>query len=274
MNNPSVRHAAVAGLFYPGSGDALERLLVDLLGQLPESGSNQPKALIVPHAGYIYSGLTAAFAYRKIFPFRKVIRNVVILGPAHRVHFRGAATTTLGYFETPVGRVKINRDIVDDLNTAFDNVASLDEAHREEHCIEVQLPFLQHVLDKFTLVPILTGDITQTQTAEILNYLWDQKDTIFLVSTDLSHFENYTAARKLDAETAAFIENFEYKKLSGHSACGGTSLGGLLVLAKEKNLRIQRLDMRNSGDTGGGKQSVVGYGSWALFEQDEKGYNA
>lgn len=254
----TIRPAAVAGLFYPGEPAALRALVAGQLADNPARGP-LPKALIAPHAGYVYSGPVAARAYN-LLPAD--VRRVVLLGPAHRVPLRGLALPTVSAFRTPLGDVPLDLEAMRSLD-ALPQVVRSDEAHRLEHSLEVQLPFLQARLDKFTLVPLVVGWASPTAVAEVLERLWGGPETLVVISSDLSHYHPYADAQHLDETTARRIESLQ-APLEGEQACGAHPLNGLLNLAQAKHLKVTRLDLRNSGDTAGSRDRVVGYGAWAL----------
>ena len=254
----TIRPAAVAGLFYPGEPAALRALLAEQLAENPAQGP-APKALIVPHAGYVYSGPVAARAYNLLPPG---VRRVVLLGPAHRVPLRGLALPTVSAFRTPLGDVPLDLEAMGSLG-ALPQVVRSDEAHRLEHSLEVHLPFLQMRLGEFRLVPLVVGWASPAAVAEVLEHMWGGPETLVVVSSDLSHYHPYADAQRLDEDTARRIESLQLP-LEGEQACGAHPLNGLLDLARAKHLSIARLDLRNSGDTAGSRDRVVGYGAWAL----------
>ncbi len=264
-----VRPAAVAGTFYPGDSRALAAEVDDLLGGVehlaPRLGF--PKALIVPHAGYIYSGPVAARAYDEVAAARGVVRRVVVLGPVHRVPVRGLALPGADAFATPLGTVPIDRDAcraVQDLP----QVVTSDPAHALEHSLEVQLPFLQKILGDFALVPLAVGMANVEEVAEVIERLWGGRETLIVISTDMSHYHAYEEARRIDGATVERIAALA-TDIDHDEACGATPLNGLLSVAKRRNLSIKLLAVCNSGDTAGGKGQVVGYSSFALYEGGE-----
>ena len=255
------RRAAVAGMFYPADTAVLERTVSELLAAATASGDGA-KAIIAPHAGYQYSGLTAACAYRLLEGRRKLIRRVVLLGPAHRVYLRGMALPSADTFTTPLGEVPIDADAVERA-LGLPGTQVSDEAHADEHSLEVHLPFLQTVLDDFQIVPIVVGVCPAHEVESVLGALWGGEETLIVVSSDLSHFHSYDTARAIDARTTARIEARE-ATLHGEDACGAYAVNGLLLAATSHGLQVRTLDTRNSGDTAGDKSRVVGYGAYAI----------
>jgi AmmeMemoRadiSam system protein B/AmmeMemoRadiSam system protein A len=260
-----VRPAAVAGSFYPADPAALGASINGMLATVPERGTLAPKALILPHAGYVYSGPIAASGYARLAQARDRIRQVVLIGPAHRVAFQGISVSSATAFQTPLGAVRLDSPGRDRL-LALPGVICLDQAHAEEHSLEVHLPFLQSLLTDFTLLPLVAGDAPDALVAEILAAVWGGPETLVLVSSDLSHYQDYDSARRSDRVTHDAIMRLDANAFDHHGACGRTPLGGLLLLAKQRGMRIESLDLRNSGDTAGPRDRVVGYGAWALYE--------
>jgi AmmeMemoRadiSam system protein B len=257
----NIRRAAVAGLFYPADRATLERMIAGLLAAAP-AGDSRPKAIVAPHAGYQYSGLTAAHAYRLLEGGRDRIRRVVLLGPAHRVYLRGMGLPSADAFSTPLGDVRIDKAAIAQI-LALPGVAVSDEAHASEHSLEVHLPFLQAVLGDFGLVPIVVGNSPAPDVERVVETLWGGDETLIVASSDLSHFHSYDDAREIDNRTTARIEARE-ATLDGDEACGASALNGLLRAASARQLEVRTLDVRNSGDTAGEKGRVVGYGAYAL----------
>ncbi len=260
---PTIREPAVAGLFYPNNAKVLQELLNDILNNAPARNIT-PRAIIVPHAGYIYSGEIAASAYKLLEPLREKIRRVVLLGPTHRVAVHGCAVSSADYFRTPLGDIAIDTDAVQAL-LKNPNVQLSDMAHQDEHSLEVHLPFLQTVLDEFSLVPIAVGDMTSSAVEEVLDLFWDDPATFFVISSDLSHFHDYKTAQEIDQQTTTAIEQLQFGTITGEMACGTYPVNGLLKFAKKHNLHCKTLDLRNSGDTEGDKNRVVGYGAYAFY---------
>ncbi len=263
----SIRAPAVAGSFYPKKTNQLRKLLDDFLHK-KVSAVKPPKAIIAPHAGFIYSGQIAASVYSHIALFKNQITRVVLLGPAHRVYVKGIALPSNTHFATPLGNIAIDTKLINQLEN-YPDVHFSDAAHELEHSLEVQLPFLQKVLDDFTLVPLLLGAAHVEQVATLLNDLWEGDETLIVISSDLSHYLDYETALKKDNDTSRLIENFEYAAIGPDQACGCMPIRGLLKIAQEKKMRIQKLDLRNSGDTAGTKDRVVGYGAYALFTNSD-----
>lgn len=260
----AIRPAAVAGTFYPADAAALRAQVQSCLGGVPaHNGGVPPKLLVVPHAGYVYSGPVAGHAYARLAPWAGRIRRVVLLGPAHRVAVRGLAVPSVDVFETPLGSVHIDRAARDAL-AGFAQVVQDDRAHAQEHSLEVQLPFLQSVLGAaFTLLPLAVGDATIDEVAEVIEHLWGGEETLIVVSTDLSHYLSYDDARAADRTTAARIAALA-TDIDPHEACGAHALNGALAAARRHGLKAQLLDLRNSGDTAGDRRRVVGYAALAL----------
>lgn len=261
------RPAAVAGLFYPGTRVELTEDVQALLvaARKQATPAQAPKALIVPHAGYIYSGPIAASAYAQLHPHRQTIRRVVLLGPVHRVPVRGLALPGVRAFETPLGTIPIDHQAASRILSLRQVTTSL-LAHAREHSLEVQLPFLQQVLERFSLLPLAVGDATAEEVAEVLDVLWGGPETLIVVSSDLSHYLPYEQARRVDADTCASIQSLR-TSLTHEQACGGTPINGLLLAARRHHLIPTLLDRCNSGDTAGDRDRVVGYAAFAFSEE-------
>ena len=267
----STRPAAVAGMFYPGDARTLAGEVDALLATAqanravsPALTFEQPKALIAPHAGYIYSGPIAASAYALLAPYAQTIRRVVLLGPCHRVAVRGLALPTADAFDTPLGRVPVDREAVAAL-AGLPQVVVSGAAHAQEHSLEVQLPFLQRMLGEFAIVPLAVGDASADEVADVLDRLWGGPETLILISSDLSHYHRYDDAARIDRATAAAIVALD-PALDHEQACGATPIAGLLTVARRRGLTAALLDLRNSGDTAGDRSRVVGYAAFAFFE--------
>jgi len=262
----SVRAAAVAGMFYPADPRSLNAELDELLGGIdaPAPRLGFPKALVVPHAGYLYSGPVAARAFEELGAARGIVRRVVLLGPVHRVPVRGLAVPTVDAFATPLGNIALDHAALASARELPHVVAS-DLAHLQEHALEVQLPFLQRQLGEFSLAPFAVGDATVAEVAQVIERLWGGPETLIVISTDLSHYQPYARACEIDRATLTRIASFA-TNLDHHEACGATPLNGFLAAARERRLSIKLLAACNSGDTAGGKGQVVGYSSFALYE--------
>ncbi len=261
-----LRPAAVAGSFYPGEAATLEGNVAALLkaaGQPAETAI--PKALIVPHAGYVYSGPIAACAYARLRAAASIITRVVLLGPAHRVALRGLALPDVGGFATPLGNVEIDADAARTVSTLA-HVSVRDDAHAWEHSLEVQLPFLQTILKKFKLLPLVVGDATPEDVAAVLDQVWGGPETLIVISSDLSHYLPYQDARRIDDRTVRTILAFGDAPLDHEQACGATPINGFVLAARRRGLHAQLLDLRNSGDTAGSRDRVVGYAAIAFHE--------
>lgn len=258
----SVRPPAVAGLFYPDDPRVLRAMIEDYLAAAPKDGG-VPKAIIAPHAGYVYSGPIAAAAYARLRPASGKIKRVVLLGPAHRVGFRGLALSSAASFVTPLGVIALDREAAAEL-TKLPQVKVLDAAHDREHSLEVHLPFLQEVLGDFRLVPLVVGEATPAEVGEVLERLWGGPDTLIVISSDLSHYHDYETARSMDRATSNAIERLRYEDIGCADACGCVPVSGLLHVARKLGLHASTLDLRNSGDTAGPRGQVVGYGAYVL----------
>jgi AmmeMemoRadiSam system protein B/AmmeMemoRadiSam system protein A len=267
----AVRPAAVAGLFYPADPAALKNQLKALFagtgaGTGAAAPGPVPKALIAPHAGYVYSGAVAAGAYARLAQARGRIKRVVLLGPAHRAYIQGLALPEAAVFMTPLGPVALDVEAMAALRARLP-VSDLRAAHAGEHALEVHLPFLIETLGQFKLVPLLVGAATPGMVAEVLDELWGGDETLIVISTDLSHYHPYREAMKIDGATIDAILGLR-ADLTHEQACGATPVAGLLALARRRGMRIELVDRCNSGDTGGDRDRVVGYASFALYEPD------
>ena len=265
----AVRQPAVAGTFYPADPEVLERAVAEFVAEAGNAGPGAavPKAIIGPHAGYAYSGMVAGRAYSRLASARGRIRRAVLIGPSHYVGFRGFAVDTVDAWALPGGTVALDVEAIARLR-ALPMVGELPAAYEREHALEVHVPFLRHVLGDFLLVPIVAGDAPAEAVAAVLDAVWGGTETLIVVSTDLSHFLDYAACQRSDAFTAEAIERFDGGVLTPAHACGAVPTRGLLLAASRRGLAIERLDLRNSGDTAGGRDRVVGYGAWALYEPD------
>jgi len=259
-----VRPSAVAGLFYPADATKLNKQVAADMAACHAETLLSPKALIVPHAGYRYSGAVAASAYQHLQPLKNIIKRVVLIGPSHRVSFEGLAISTADWFETPMGLIAVDRQAESQI-IAIDGVHALEQAHAREHSLEVQLPFLQFLLADFKIVPIVAGHASPQLIAKVLGKLWGGAETLVVISSDLSHYLDYDSAREADAETSQAIINLDNRIIDGYHACGSVGINGLLLYARQHDLHGHILDLRNSGDTAGKRNSVVGYGAY-LFQ--------
>jgi AmmeMemoRadiSam system protein B len=258
----NIRQPAVAGLFYPSDADQLHAMVQDLLREASPS-ELLPKAIIAPHAGYVYSGPVAASAYALLRPGRDIIHRVILIGPSHRIGFHGIAVSRADIYATPLGNVPIDRGAIEKiLDLPF--VRSFGEAHLLEHSLEVHLPFLQTVLDRFELIPLVVGSAAPSEVSTVLEQLWDDTETLTVISSDLSHYHDYMTAKRMDQATSVAIEKLRPEDIGHESACGRTAINGLLHFARQAGLTARTLDLRNSGDTAGSKDRVVGYGSYAF----------
>jgi AmmeMemoRadiSam system protein B len=257
-----IRKAAVAGTFYPGSALELGAVVESLLaGARPAHGGRCPKAVVAPHAGYVYSGAIAASAFALFAPFAASIERVVVIGPAHRAYVDGLVSSGASRLETPLGVVEVDVAAL----AALPGVAADARAHAREHSIEVEVPFLQTVAPRATVIPLAVGRATPHEVARVLGALWGGRETVVVVSSDLSHYLPYVEGRAADRATAARIVA-RGGPLSGDQACGAAGINGLLELSCEKRLRAELVDLRSSGDTAGPRDEVVGYGAFAFYE--------
>jgi MEMO1 family protein len=259
----TVRPPAVAGMFYPAGAVQLQGVVDQLLAAAPVPAVAQPKVLILPHAGYPYSGATAAAGYATLKAAVAEINRVVLLGPAHRVAFRGVAWPTVAAFRTPLGDVMLDRQAISRL-AGLSAVGALDKAHQLEHSLEVHLPFLQRLLPDARLVPLVVGEASAEEVAAVLDRLWGGAETLIVISTDLSHYLDYAAALQRDGRTAERILALDLESLSYEDACGRNPLRGALLAARQRGLQCRQIHLCNSGDTAGPRDRVVGYGAFAL----------
>lgn len=259
-----IREPAVAGMFYPGNASELRATVQRFLDQVQFQPGSVPKALIAPHAGYTYSGPVAATAYARLRPYRDSYTRVILLGPCHQVAIRNLALSGADVFRTPLGDVPLDKEVIGVLDMT--EVRVFEAAHQFEHSLEVHLPLLQIALGPFSLVPLVIGDAAPETVAEVINILWGGAETLIVVSSDLSHYLSYDEARARDQFTCEAIECLEAHRIDHTDACGATPIRGLLIEAKHRAMEVTTLDLRNSGDTAGGKDQVVGYGAWMFSE--------
>ena len=269
----NIRPPAVASKFYPGGTAELRNVVQKYLSnasveenvsQLKKEEIAQLRTLIVPHAGYIYSGKIAASAYRLLEQNQNQFKRVLLLGPAHRVWLEGAAFPEADAFETPLGEIALDKELKEKILSEFSWISLSDKAHAEEHCLEVQLPFLQETLGEFKLLPLVVGDAKTELLAKLIQQFSEDTETLIVISTDLSHFHDYQTARDIDGRTANAIELLEQNRISTEDACGAYPLRGALLAASQNQWNVHRLGLCNSGDTSGDRGRVVGYGAWAM----------
>jgi len=259
----NIRPAAVADIFYTANGTELAAQVSDFM-DADEVTNIVPKALIVPHAGYIYSGGTAGKGFALVKKLTAAVNKIVLIGPCHRVWIQGLAIPDCQYFETPLGKIEVDSKTLNEL-VKFPQVTISDQAHAQEHSLEVQLPFLQSIFDQFKLIPLVAGEVSEDAFIEVLEYLWGGEETLIVISSDLSHFLDYDAAVAIDNKTSQAIESFEAGSINSDMACGSAGIKALLSLAKNKNLHVKTIHQCNSGDTAGDKDRVVGYGTYAIY---------
>ena len=261
----TTRAPAVAGTFYPARPDELRAAIgaatTDAVAAPPDAPV--PKILVVPHAGYVYSGPVAASGFALLDPVRDRVERVVLLGPSHRVWFEGMAVSGADAFDTPFGPIPVDDELRERVRT-LPGVIVDDRPHRDEHSLEVELPFLQVALDRFTLLPISVGDAPSDAVAAVIDAVWGGPETLIVVSTDLSHYHAYDEARRIDAATCAAIVAAREDRIGDRAACGARPLRGALRVAGRRGLAVRQIDVRTSGDTAGDRHRVVGYGSFAI----------
>lgn len=263
-----VRPTAVAGVFYPDNAQEIEAvfstwMLSETMGSVPKI----PRALIVPHAGYLYSGAVAAKAYAHWKGAEGTIKTVVVIGPAHRVPFEGIVTISSDQVATPLGNIDIDADLREQLLTDCpQQVGVLDIAHAPEHSIEVHFPFIKKLLPHTKVLPLLNGRVTAQDVTRVMKALWQYPDVYFVISSDLSHFHPYFEAQQIDGRTAEAIRQGNWQVLNGEMACGYRGIQGLLGMMPDYPMVVKELEVVNSGDTAGSKDRVVGYGAWTVYE--------
>lgn len=258
------RKAAVAGMFYPEQASTLRATVHAFLDQV-QVDDRPPKAIIAPHAGYIYSGAVAAAAFKALATAHTPVQRIVLAGPSHFVPFAGVAIPDVDAFETPLGLVPVD-PLTRELPDRFGCVQLRNDAHQREHCLETHLPFLQVLLKEFSIVPLVIGDARVVEVADVFDALWDDPGTVFSISSDLSHYHSYEEACEMDQSTAEAIRTLRPDDIVLHSACGRKAIQALLVVAGRRGLRTRVLDVRNSGDTAGPRDQVVGYGAFSFNE--------
>lgn len=260
----AIREPAVAGVFYPAHADELRTTVQAFVDRVQTGSGPPPKALIAPHAGYIYSGPVAAAAYARLLPHRDRYTRVILLGPAHRVAISGLAPSGADVFRTPLGDIPLDKEAADSLEAPANRAS--EAAHEYEHSLEVHLPFLQYVLGHFSLVPLVVGGAAPETVAGVIGSLWGGEETLVVVSSDLTHYLAYDEARRRDRQTCRAIEKLDAALIRRDDACGATPVRGLLIEARRRAMKVTTLDLRNSGDTAGTKDQVVGYGAWMFCE--------
>jgi len=261
-----IRKPSVSGTFYSSDPEILKSQIETFLKNTPLQ-EDTPKAIISPHAGFVYSGQTAAFGFKAVANLSRQIKKVVVVGPSHRFHFHGLATTKADFYETPLGNIPIDKKLRNEV-LKVPHVNSKEEPFdSQENSLETQFPFLQVVLDKFTLLPLLVGEANADEVAEALRRVWGKGDTLIVISSDLSHYYDYSTARSLDKATAKAVLELRSSGIGVEQACGRIGMQALLIVAKEKKLIPKLLDLRNSGDMGTPKTQVVGYTSFIFCEE-------
>ena len=263
--NPSnnIRPPAVAGLFYPADEKRLRAGVTEMLNNVTVEAP-APKALILPHAGYVYSGPVAASGYKQLERLQGQIRKVILLGPSHHVPFNGLATSSCDFFGSPLGQIAVDRANLEKI-AVFDYISQIDSAHRQEHSLEVHLPFISQVLGEVLLTPLVVGSASVEEVANVLDAVWGGNETLIIISSDLSHYHDYDQAVMLDNKTSRAILDFRYDEITYDMACGRNAVNGLLKTAHARQLHSLLLDVRNSGDTAGTRDRVVGYGAYEFY---------
>ncbi|MBL7481153.1 AmmeMemoRadiSam system protein B [Legionella bononiensis] len=260
----TVRQPAVAGIFYPGDQLTLRNTIQHLLSQSKQY-SPSPKVLVVPHAGYIYSGSIAASAYASLTQQNDTIKKIVLLGPAHTMYLKGIAYDPVKRFATPLGELEQDQDLLAKIST-LPYVHALSQAHQREHCLEVQLPFCQMIFNEFTVLPLVVGETSEQEVADLIKQVWGGEETLIIISSDLSHYLPYDIAQQTDRNTCLSISTLNSEALHHQGACGYYPLRGFLHFARQNQICGRLLDLRNSGDTAGTKDKVVGYASYHFYQ--------
>jgi AmmeMemoRadiSam system protein B len=262
MGNFYCRPPAVAGTFYPADPDTLSTELDEMLAKPQLPPMVRLKALIVPHAGYVYSGISASKAYCLLPSIQSRIERVVLLGPAHRMAIQGLVLPTARRFATPLGEVDIDINAYQTLQH-FGCVSFNDVVHALEHSLEIQLPFLQATLGEFSIVPLAVGYVAVEEVVAVLEQLWGGDETLIVISSDLSHFHDYQAAQSFDYATVQHILDLQ-PQINHQQACGAIPINALIEMAQRRGLTPHLLDLRNSGDVSGDLSRVVGYAALAF----------
>jgi hypothetical protein len=262
-----VRQPAVAGQFYPARPRELTGMVDGYIKEAEPASGPIPKAVIAPHAGYVYSGPVAGTAYAHLAQNNGAVRRVVLLGPTHWSHIRGLAASSADAFATPLGTIPLDEE-GQQMALNHSQVELSDDAHAREHALEVHLPFLQTIFNEFKLVPLVVGNAAPGEVAGVLRELWGGPETVIVISSDLSHYNDYATAVKLDKETSKSMEKLQ--PLREGQACGLKAINGLLHFAREESLKLNTVDLRNSGDTAGPRDRVVGYGAYVVWESEQE----
>lgn len=257
-----IKYPAAAGTFYPNNALELKKQIEFFAQYCQNDYTYASRAVIVPHAGLIYSG---RLAYEGISLLDRNLKNLFIFAPAHRVGFEGLSLSGFELWQTPLGEIEVNQQINNELKEKF-NAQFFDKAFEYEHSIEVQLPLIQSVFKNVKIIPLLAGSADYQVISQIIKYYYDDKENGFIISSDLSHFLTDEKAKKIDAVTADMIETGNIDNFQYEQACGALGIAGLVDFANKKNYSLIRIGMHNSGLTTGDKTRVVGYGSWFLYE--------
>jgi AmmeMemoRadiSam system protein B len=263
-----IRKTAVSGAFYPDEVNELSSMVEGFLQEadIPEKAP-VPKVIIVPHAGYIYSGAVAAKAFALLAKGSEKIKRIVLIGASHKVLYTGMAFSTADYFESPLGNFELDKQMAENVSFNRKHTGFLDAAHKDEHSLEVMLPFIAATVGgECKILPVLTGEVSQDNVINVLQDVWGGDETVIVISSDLSHYLDYSTCQKIDEQTKNAIENFDDSAIDGSKACGYIPICAFLKMAKEKQMKVKTLDVRNSGDAVGPKDRVVGYGAWAFWE--------
>jgi len=278
-----IRPAAIAGTFYPADANELRTTIANLMASAATHAPREsaPKAIIVPHAGLVFSGAIAADGFATLLPATRTIKRLVIIGPAHRMAFQGIAVADATAFATPLGNVAVDEAAINSVLT-LPQVQRLNAAHVQEHGLEIELPFIQHIFDNqpdVTIVPLLVSRCAAHQVEEVVEKLWGGPETLIVISSDLSHFHDDATARQMDDRTRQLIENFRAEELGFDDACGCLPIVGLLRAARKRGMDVKTLSLQNSSIASGDTSRVVGYGAWAFYDSaphdaknDESGF--